>query len=162
MGVSQSELSKPPARAVSPDFSNSDNTVSSTVGYRATSAEQKAAFNLYASPKTPGCLTTAVGALINDRIKHPPTGSTLPPEVTVGQSTVNQMSFPPYGDQSIAYQVKIPVTASGLSISVYVDEIVVIKGRADVAMSFQGSPSPVPTDQEQHYTDLVVGRLTNT
>jgi hypothetical protein len=162
LGVKESLLANDPVRVQSDDFSQSDMTASSTVGYQATSAEQTAAFNLLAGPKTPGCLSTAVSTILEDAIKHPPTGSTLPAGVTFGQSTVEQMSFPTYGDKTIAYQLKIPFDYSGLSLAVYLDVISLIKGRADVVMSFENSPDPFPTDQEQHYTELVVGRLTNT
>jgi hypothetical protein len=163
LGVTEANLSKPPAKALSDDFSQSNMTASSTVGYRATSAEQTAAFNLWASPKTPSCMTTAVSATIEEAIKHPTTGSTLPAGVKFGQSAFQTMSFPTYGDKTIAYQLKVPVDYKGLSLAFYEDAIVVIKGRADVVMSFENSPTdPFPTDQEQHYTGLVVGRLTNT
>jgi hypothetical protein len=82
--------------------------------------------------------------------------------VTIGKSTAQQMSFPTYGDKTIAYQLKIPVDYNGLSFAAYLDVISVIKGRADVVMSFENSTDPFPTDQEQHYTGLVVGRVTNT
>jgi hypothetical protein len=95
-------------------------------------------------------------------LKHPPSGSTVPSGLSVGQSTAGQMSFPSYGSKSIAYQVKIPVTLKSFPATVYLDEIIVIEGRAAVAMSFQATVSPFRTDQEQHYTGLVVGRLTNT
>jgi hypothetical protein len=99
---------------------------------------------------------------MNATINHPTGGSTLPAGVKLGQSTVEQMSFPTYGDKTIAYQVKIPITYSSLNVSVYLDLIIAIKGRANVATTFQATTSPFPTDQEQHYTGLVVGRLTNT
>jgi hypothetical protein len=69
------------------------------------------------------------------------------------------MSFPTYGDATVAYQVKLPVSYSGLNIDVYVDLIVSIKGPASAQMSFESVDQPFPTDQAQHYTDLVVGRL---
>jgi hypothetical protein len=162
LGLTQSHLSKAPASADSPDFSNSDNTVSSTVGYRATSAAQTAAFDILASPRAPDCMTKAVTKIINDAISNPSSGSTLPAGAKIEPVTVQQMSFPTFGDRTVAYQLKVPISYSGLSFALYLDEISVIKGRADVAMSFQAATSPFPTDQEQHYTGLVVGRLTNT
>ena len=57
--------------------------------------------------------------------------------------------------------MKIPVVPIGYADALYFDQIIVITGRADVIMDFQGS-GPFPTDQEALYTELVVGRLTNT
>jgi hypothetical protein len=160
LGVSEADLSNAPAKADSGDFSQSGMTASSTVDYRATSAQQAAAFNALASPKTPGCLTTVMKAAL-EPTKQPTSGSTLPAGVKYGQPTVQTMSFPTYGDKTIAYQLKVPTDYNGLSFDGYFDVISVIKGRAGVVMSFNSSPA-FPPYQEQHYTELVVGRLTNT
>jgi hypothetical protein len=104
-----------------------------------------------------------VQAVINDAIQHPSNPSdTLPAGATIGQSTFSPTSFPTYGDATVAYQVKFPISYSGLNIDAYVDLIASAKGRAAVLMSFQSVGQPFPTDQAQHYTDLVVGRLMNT
>jgi hypothetical protein len=164
LGVSPSQLTQAPAEYDSPDFSDSNNnTATSDVDYRATAAEQRTAFALFSSPKTPGCLTTAVQAVINDAIKHPTNPSdTLPSDAKLGAATVSPMSFPQFGDSSVAYQVKVPVSYKGLDITVYLDDIFSIKGRAGVDMTFEAVLQPFASDQEQHYTSLVVGRLTNT
>jgi hypothetical protein len=163
LGVSESQVSKAPAYYDSPDFSDpNNNTVSSNIGYRPTSGEWTAAFDLISSPKTPDCLAKAVTGVVNYALQHPPSGSTVPAGLSIGQATAGEMSFPTYGDKSIAYQVKIPVTLKSFPATVYLDEIIAIKGRSGVDMSFQATVTPFPTDQEQHYTELVVGRLTNT
>ncbi len=101
--------------------------------------------------------------MFNDEIKHPSNpADTLPSDAKLGTATVSPMSFPQTGDKSVAYQVKVPVSYKGLDVTIYLDEIVSIKGRAQVAMSFEGVLNPFPSPQEQHYTGLVVGRLTNT
>jgi hypothetical protein len=164
LGVSEAALSKPPAHYDAPNFSDTNNnTASNTVGYRATAADEQSAFAIVSGPKVPGCMTTAVGAVINQAIAHPTNPSnTLPAGAAVGTATVSQMSFPQFGDKSVAYQVKVPVTYQSLSFAAYVDIIYVLKGRAGVSMYFEGVDNPFSIDQAQHYTGLVVGRLTNT
>jgi hypothetical protein len=165
LGVSEADLTRAPALADSPSFSdpNDDSAASSTVGYRATAAAQQAMFAVYASPKVPGCVSTVFSALLQDSIKHPTSAnSTLPEGVTLGKTSVAPMSLPTFGDRSTAYQVKIPITYKGLDLAAYVDLVVSIKGRASVAMTFEGNGNPFPTDEEQHYTSLVVSRLTDT
>jgi hypothetical protein len=165
LGVSQADLTKAPALYDSPDFSesSSNNTASSTVGYRASASDQQSSFAIFSGSKLPNCLTTAVRAEINEGIQHPTNPSdTLPAGAQVGTTTVSPMSFPQFGDKSIAYQVTVPVSFQSLSIDAYVDIIFSIKGRADAAMSFEGVTDPFPVDQAEHYTGLVVGRLTNT
>ena len=165
LGVSQADLTKPPAFYESPDFSESSSniTASSTVGYRASASDQSSSFAIFSGSNLPDCLSKAVGEALDDAIKHPTNPSdTLPAGAQVGTTTVSPMSFPQFGDKSIAYQVKVPVSYSGLNIDVYEDIIFSIKGRADAAMSFEGVTDPFPVDQAEHYTGLVVGRLTNT
>jgi hypothetical protein len=165
LGVSQADLTKPPASYDSPTFSESgsSNSASSNVGYRASAADEQSAFAIVSGSKVPDCLTTAVAAVINEAIQHPTNPSdTLPAGAKVGTTTVSPMSFPQFGDKSIAYQVKVPISYSSLSIDAYLDVIYSIKGRAGVSMEFEGVTDPFPVDQAEHYTGLVVGRLTNT
>jgi hypothetical protein len=164
LGVSEASWTSPPASVDLPNFSDSNNkTASSTVGYRATAADQRASFALVSGAKVPNCLSSAVTALINQEIKHPTgTDNTLPNGAKVGAATVSPMSFPQVGDSSVAYQVKVPISYRGLNVDAYLDLIFAVKGRADVEISFERVSDPFPTLQEQHYTGLVVSRLTNT
>jgi hypothetical protein len=110
LGVSESNLTDPPASYDSPDFNDpNNNTISDTVGYRATPADQDAPFAVVSSDKVPACLGTAFTKVINDAIKHPTNPSdTLPEGVTVGTPTVSPMSFPQFGDKSTAYRTTSP------------------------------------------------------
>jgi hypothetical protein len=164
LGVNVTELAKPPAGYTSSSFSDSNsNSASNDAGYRATAADQKSLFAIWSGSKMPGCLKDALSTVINDEISHPSSSSnTLPPDAKIGTPTVAQMSFPTYGDQSIAYQVSLPITYMGLSPTVYLDLVIAIKGRADVLMQFESVFTPFAVDQAQHYTGLVVNRLTST
>jgi hypothetical protein len=164
LGVSAAQLTHAPASYDSPDFSDSSNhSVSSNIGYRATAAEQDSSFALFSSSKLPGCLATALNTVIDNEIKHPSNPSdALPAGATIGKATVSRLSFPQIGDRSTAYQAAIPISYKGLNVKSLVDEVFVIKGRASVDLSFEAAGSAVPTNQQQHYTQLVVNRLTNT
>jgi hypothetical protein len=158
-------LANGPVHVDSDDFSdpNDQNTSSSTVDYQPTAKVQNAQFDIWSSSKTPDCLAKGVTTLFNDEIQHPTdSGSTLPPGVTIGQATVQPMSFSTFGDKTVPYRVMVPVNANDQSIDLYFDLVATIKGRAVVLMGFFGADNPFPIDQEQHYTGLVVGRLTNT
>jgi hypothetical protein len=164
LGVSESALTKSPAIYDSPDFSDSNNnTVSSTTGYRATDADQIKSYAIFSSPKAPDCLSKAFTTIINEEINHPSNpADTLPQGVTLGAATVSPMSFPTFGDRSIALRTQIPVSYQGLNLSYCLDLIFSIKGRADVGMQFLSTVTPFPADQEEHYTGLIVSRLTDT
>jgi hypothetical protein len=164
LGVTEASMTHSPASYDSPDFADSDDhTASSTVGYRATSADQQKAFEPLSDPKFSGCLSSTFAALMDEAIKHPTdTKDTIPEGVTLGKTTVSPMSFPQFGDKSVAYQVEIPISYKGLDFNEFLGAVFAIKGRADVSMTFESSGDPFPVDQAQHYTGLVVGRLTNT
>jgi hypothetical protein len=164
LGVSESNLTDPPASYDSPDFNDpNNNTISDTVGYRATPADQDAPFAVVSSDKVPACLGTAFTKVINDAIKHPTNPSdTLPEGVTVGTPTVSPMSFPQFGDKSTAYRTTIPISYKGLNLTAYLDQIFVVKGRAGVNMSFEATVTPYPAAEEERYTALVISRLTDT
>jgi hypothetical protein len=165
LGVPVERLNKNgPADVDSPDFSDANNnSISNSLGYTPSAAAAQSELATFQDPKVPGCLATALTAYVKDQAAHPANPSdTLPPGVSFGAATVAQESFPTIGDQSIAYRVTVPVSAQGQSITVYVDLVVAIKGRAGVEMDFTSLSTPFPSDQEASLITLVVGRLSNT
>ena len=111
--------------------SNSNNTASSTVGYRATAADESSAFAIVSGSKVPDCLTTAVAAVLNDAIKHPTDPSdTLPAGAQVGtdHGVANVFSAVRRKEHRLSSQGASLLL--GLNIDVYVDIIFSIKGRA--------------------------------
>jgi hypothetical protein len=180
LGVREEQLSKAPAGFDSPNFTRlfpggdpepNTLTVTSHVGYRPNSTAQAASFDLFAGAKMPECLGKAVAAQVDYDLQHPwkPPSSTTwtPPGPTsslLGQPSVAQMYVPSFGGRSIRHQVQVVLRTPpiGNASYLYFDQIIVITGRADVIMNFQAIGNPFPTDQAALYTELVVGRLTNT
>jgi hypothetical protein len=165
LGVSEEELNhKGPAHVDSPDFSDANNnTVSSSVGYAPSVPQAQHEFAIISSPKVPACLGPAVEKLVTYAANHPSNASdTLPAGTTFGTPTVAPMSFPTFGDESVAYRVTIPVNTKSLTVSFYLDTVTARKGRAGAGLDFEGVGTPFPSDQEEHYTTLVVDRMANT
>ncbi len=148
----------------SPDFSDTNNaTIDNGAAYEPTPAQAKAWFRSRVQPQTPACLTSAFKALIDYAIHHPSKPSDkVPAGVTYGASSVGEMSFPLYGDQSVAYRAVIPVSYNALNISIYADFIVLRKGRAHAALSFESSVTPVDSTTEERLTALTLRRLHHT
>jgi hypothetical protein len=147
----------------SPDFSSSsEQEVSNSVALDATATEAISQFAAFEQPQAPNCLTQAVSAVIQSALKHPTTGSTLPQGVKIGQASVNALSFPNFGDKTVAFRMTVPVQASGLNVSVYVDIVLLLKGRAGSTLTFEDTLSPFPTDQAEQLTQIVAGRLPST
>jgi hypothetical protein len=153
-----------PAEVDSPDFSDTeDHTASSSVSYAATASEAEDSFAIVEDPKIPECLEPAVSKIVTYFLEHPENPSdTVPAGLTLGTPEVAQMSFPTFGDKTIAYRVTVPIQYGPVTVNAYIDTVFAIKGRAGVQMAFQGLDTPFPVDDEQHYTETVVGRLTDT
>jgi hypothetical protein len=156
--------SNSPTEASSPDFSDSNgDTVSSGVNYLATASQAQAEISVLESSKFPSCFTTAVNEVFTYEVNNPSsTGSTLPAGLTIGHATVAQMSFPSYGNQSIAYRVTVPFTYDGLSPDAYFDIVAVQMGRALAGLTFQSTITAFDSSMEEQLTSIVVGRLTQT
>jgi len=156
-----------PARSDSPDFRSPDGTetLSSNVSYLGTVEAAQARFSLIDGPKVPECMGGALRDIIERALAHPASShssahaSTLPPGVDVGTPTFRRTPFPSVGDQTTAYRFELPITYGGRSVTFDADLVFVRRGRAGVNLSFEWSGMTPSTEQEQHYTEVVVARL---
>ncbi len=165
LGTTPAQLGEnDPATVESPDFSDSNNdTASSQVTYNSSDSQVSAAFSLLKSSRLPSCISHVVNEVVSYEVDHPSNPSdTLPSGATVGNATFSQMSFPSYGDESLAFQLAIPITVSPLNITVYDDAVFVQKGRAAVEMTFTSTVSPFDPTMAEQLTSAVVGRLSGT
>ena len=55
-----------------------------------------------------------------------------------------------------------PINVDAVTISLYVDIVTARNGRAGAELDFEGVETPFPSDQQEHYAGLVVGRIANT
>lgn len=160
LGVNESELSDSPVSHTSPNFEMHYYTVASTVGYRATAAEQNAAFEVWSNPKMPQCLGSSLAAVAKQEAPNEADATVGTPTVTA--SGPAGTTLPQFGDKSIGYEIMIPLCLSSNCLPFYVNVIAVIKGRADVGIMIASFVAPFPPSDAEHYTGLVVGRLTRT
>jgi hypothetical protein len=94
---------KSPAEVESPKFRGSIGTqVDNSVTVEPSIAAAKTKYATFDQPQTAQCLTTAMRRAITYGISHPKSGERLRTGVSVGATTVAQMSFPRSGNQSIA------------------------------------------------------------
>lgn len=153
-----------PASSDSPDFTSPDGseTISSNVSYLATVDAARARFSLIDGPKVPECMGGALRDIIERALAHPASGahsSTLPAGVKVGTPTFRKMPFPSVGDETSAYRFELPITYAGRSVTFQEDLVFVRRGRAGINLSFEWTAATPSTEQEQHYTEVVVARL---
>jgi hypothetical protein len=72
-------------------------------------------------------------------------------DVTFDEVQVGQVSFPSFGDRSSAWQVVIPAQSEGLSLTVYLDVVYIVRSRAFSSLLFADFLTPF---DEQLRTDL--------
>ncbi len=149
-----------PASADSPDFeAPGQEEVQSSVGFVATTARAQELFSVLERPETPGCLAQAMSEVITRSLTRPQPGQQVPQGVTVGQVSVDRLSFPTIGERTVAFRAVIPVQAQGLRFPVYSDLVFALKGRAGAMTLFTDIGSPFPPEQAQQLTRTVVDRI---
>jgi hypothetical protein len=143
LGVSPATLDSNPPVADSPTFSdpNGANTVDDQVSVYPTAAAAAADFSLFSSPKTPACMTQ----LFNGPLKAEFTAN-LQPGQTLVSVTSAAKPFPQVADHSGDLQVTFVVATAGLNVKVFLDLILVTKGRSETTLTLtQPQVLGVPT-----------------
>jgi len=132
LGVAASSLDSNPPTADSPTFTSPNGalTVDDEVQVFSTVAAAVNDFSLFSSPKTPSCITSVFnGPLRSQFADQLQAGQTL---VSVSTSA---KSFPRVGDHSGDVQITFVVGQSGVNVKVFLDLIVVTKGRSETVLT---------------------------
>jgi hypothetical protein len=128
--------------------------VDNTVTVEPTLAAAKEWFTILDQPQTPSCVGEAFRAVT---LQESP--GLRKPGNSVGKTSVEQLAFPPYGDQSVAYRLINPIIAEGHNFAVYLDYVLVRRGRAHTMLTFEKVGGPVSTKMEQRLTAMTTRRL---
>jgi hypothetical protein len=158
LNVPVSELQNSDTSVDSDDFSDPDGnvTISSSVDLKAATGDAKHDMSILRRSDAPRCIGDAVKKLVDDEMKK---SKDVPQGVTIGQASFRSLSFPTMGDESVAFQIVIPVSATGVSLQVRADLIFIRKGRAEVMISATDPTNSVSISDEQRYGTIVLGRL---
>ncbi|HEY4428245.1 MAG TPA: hypothetical protein VGN08_08595 [Solirubrobacteraceae bacterium] len=149
-----------PAEVRSPDFKHAGGAdISSSVTVTQTPAEAAEQFAVFAKPETARCLRDGVEKELRFTLSHGTSSRTLPRGVSFGRATVEPMSFPAVGDQSVAYRVGVSIAARTVHLPLYFDAVLVRAGRAELSLSFAGVLLPTSPSTEVALTDLSLRRL---
>ncbi|HSS72503.1 MAG TPA: hypothetical protein VLK53_02950 [Gaiellaceae bacterium] len=129
----------------SPDFDQADgSSISSSTGVFKTVAMGKTAYARVAKPDLVKCLA---------ELFKKGAGAT---KTTIFSSA--PLSFKSYGDQSTAHRIVASVKTPTAAVRVYLDVILVNKGRTDIAFLGLGIQKPLSTALEQPLVGKVTGR----
>ncbi len=147
-----------PTEEESPKFRESGGTpVENSVTVAPTNTAAAEYLQAFKEAQAPSCLTTAVGKLVGKEEQKE--GSKLPAGSAFGAASVEPMSFPSEGDESVAYRISLPLKAGSLTITFYLDAVLVQVGRADMSLTFTGTGSPVDAGMEEGLVKMTVARL---
>ena len=149
-----------PAEVRSPDFKHAGGAeISNSVTVTPTPSVAAGEFSVFAKPETARCLRSGVEQELRYTLRHGSAGRKIPGGVSFGRATVEQMSFPAIGDQTVAYRVGVSISARSIHLPLYFDAVLVRAGRAEISLSFAGVLLPTSPSAELALTDLTVRRL---
>lgn len=122
----------------SPDFENADDqTVAHTVSVAEDAAQAERGFGVLQLDATPGCLTEAFGEMIREAAEEDPQE-----DFSIGEITVNELSFPALAQRTAAFRATVPVAAQGVEVELYLDMIFIQAGRMTSVLMTQGVFEP--------------------
>lgn len=132
LGVAALSLDSNAPQADSPTFTSPDEavTVDDEVQVFPTAAAAASDFSLFSSPKTPSCITQVFNGPLRKQFTDE-----LQPGQTLGSVTSTARSFPKLGDHSGDVQITFVVGQSGTNVKVFLDLIVVTKGRSETILT---------------------------
>lgn len=139
----------------SPDFENADDeTVAHTVSVAEDAARAERAFGVLQLDATPGCLTEAFGEMIREAAAEEPQE-----DFSIGEITVNEMSFPALAERTAAFRATVPVAAQGLEVELYLDMIFSQAGRMTSVLMTQGVLQPFDPALAEELATIAAERL---
>jgi hypothetical protein len=147
------------ARVKSPNFNaptgnaTASETVSASAGNRVATL-----MTALKQPGAIGCLTT----LLNTAIRTETAASTDPTikNATIGSVQLGQLSTGRYGDDTVAFRATIPITAQGLSLIAYIDEIYIRRGGAVASLTFEDVGTAFDTTTQTQLATTAAAKLT--
>ena len=126
--------------------------VTSHIGVAQTPRQAAHALDVVSGSKVPQCLAAAIDLEYRDNIQ-------LPAGTHVGRVSVRRESFPGMGDRTVAYQVAVPVEAQGQHANVYVDFIVVQRGRVGIFLTESNVYVPTAIETSQALLQKMLARV---
>jgi len=138
LGISTAHVDTKPAEAAEQQYDDpsSNLTVADTVEVFPSVVEAQTDVGAAASPKAPTCVAQIAGA----RAKK-----SLPNGMTIGTISAAAVPIPPYGDRDAAVAIHFPFTYQGASGTLYLEFVVVQKGRSESNLQFTNISGAPPS-----------------
>ena len=126
--------------------------------HQKTASDVRRVLDVMSRSDAAGCFAQTFDAAIREQS----TTASAPADTTFGKTTVSPESFESLGDRTVAYRVTVPVTTKGVSVSVYIDLILVQKGRVGITLTALDTITPVAADQSASMLGKVLSRIPTT
>jgi len=128
--------------------------IENTVTVESTLAAAKTWFSILAGRRAASCIGEALRTAFLDG-----SPGLRDPGNSVSRASIELLDLPRFGEQSVAYRVRVPITAEHGSYITYFDYLLVRKGRAHMALTFEKLDAPVTRKLEQHLASETTNRL---
>jgi hypothetical protein len=156
IGVSSSLVAENPPSVYSPQFQNSDGTltVADNVAVFPSAKNATAEYAVGSNPKFPSCLT----ALASGPLKKKLFGK-LPKGTSIGTPLVSAVAPSALAPGISGYSLSVPVMAQGVTLNVTVTQLITIKGRLGHQVTFTSAGTPFSLATEQQIMKVAAARL---
>jgi hypothetical protein len=157
LGVATSSLDSNPPQADSPTFTSPDEalTVDDEVQVFPTVAAAVNDFSLFSSSKTPACITQVFNGPLRKQFTDE-----LQPGQTLSSVSSTARTFPRVGDHSGDVQITFVVGQSGTNVKVFLDLIVVTKGRSETILTVTQPQVLAQPGLTSQLAGIAAGRMT--
>ena len=152
LDIDVSELQGDSPTADSRFVNSDDEQVSSEVTVAASETEVQAGIDRIRDEAGQSCFLEVIQYIAQDSFASDG-------DIEVGEATFNELSFEDLGDDSIAFRLTVPISSQGIDVDLYVDYVLVRKGRAGVQTSFHTVFTPFDAAQALELTETVVDRI---
>jgi hypothetical protein len=155
LGVATSILEQNAPSVTSPNFENPGQTdyAQENLSIFATAKEGQVQYASLANPKVPACMT----ALLQGAEKSEIDGS-FPAGSTVGTITVTPVPEAELVPGSTGFLLSFPVTDQGVTVRTSIGEVVSVRGKSGVQLTFTSIGPPFPASLEKHLVSVAYDR----
>jgi hypothetical protein len=157
LGVDESVLDPDNPEAESPEFTSpTDQEVNAKVAFTPSADDATEALDRIKDDAAPDCLAQAMTTLLADNLASQ---EGVPADLDIGEVTVEPLAFPDLGDDSLAHRVTVPVTTQGVTIELYIDQVLTRVGRVGITGQFQSQVTPFDTAEAARLMEVMVDRV---
>jgi hypothetical protein len=150
LGVS-SPSTRATAQVRSADFSSGLATqASAVITFVKTEKEASADAAAFGGAKFPECATPGFTAQVQ---------RVAPEGATVDGLKITKIAFPASGDHTAAHRVEATIRVGEMPVPINIDLVHIVKGRAEVQMTFVNPGAPFPEDLSRSLSAKIVERL---